>query len=204
MGSKLDKWTGVACAALIVGALLACKKKEEPPPPVATAAPEPEPVEEPKKEPPKKEKVKRYGDKEQDESGTVRVIVHHLKVFGEADETTDHIATLSYGTLVNRKARMGNWMLIDWPSGVGELSPGWVLNRQIAKKVEQVKAEDVAKQDAGAIVVEAPKEQKVDAAVAVAPTVDAAAAPTATATVATAPDASVLKIPKLKLPPKPQ
>jgi hypothetical protein len=196
MGLKLDRWTGVACAALIVGALLACKKKEEPPPPVATEpAPEP-PPEEPKQEEPKKEKVKRYGSRETEESGTVRVIVNHLKVYDEADETTGHVATLAYGTLVNRKARMGNWMLIDYPTGVGELSPGWVLNRQIATKVEKVKAEDVAKQDAGTVVAATPDA----AAPAVVATPDAAPAATATAT-ATA-DAAVPRIPKLKLPPK--
>jgi hypothetical protein len=199
MGSKLDRWTGAACAALIVGALLACKKKEEPPPPVATTpAPEP-PKEEPKKEEPKKkEKVKRYPDKEMEESGTVRVIVHHLKVYEDTDESGDHIATLSYGTLVNRKARVGNWMLIDWPSGVGELSPGWVLNRQIATKVEKVNPEDVAKQDAGAVVAEAPKAEVPDAAAAAAPKQDAAPAPIATGAV----DAGLPRIPRLKLPPK--
>lgn len=199
MGPKLDKWTATATAALLVGALLACKK-EEPPPPATTAAPAPEPPpEEPKKEEPKKKKdeVKRYPDKEIDESGTVRVIVNHLKVFPEADATVDHIATLSFGTLVNRKARMGDWMLIDYPSGVAELSPGWVLNRQIAKKIEKVKPEDVLKQDAGVVI------NKPDAAAAAPAAPDAAAAAPAKPDAAAAaepakPDAG--RKPRLKLP----
>lgn len=198
MGPKLDKWTAMASTALIVGALLACKKEEPPPPaPAPTPAPEP-PKEEPKKEEPKKDAIKRYPDKETDESGTVRVLLHNLRVYAEADETTDHIATLNKGTLVNRKARMGNWLLIDYPSGVAELSPGWVKATANYYKVEtNIKAEEVLKQDAGAVVVNKPD----------------AAAPTKTdaAVAATAPDSAApatadagkkprLKLPGLKLP----
>jgi hypothetical protein len=199
MGAKLDRWTAAAAAALIVGALLACKK-EEPPPPAPAPAPAPEPPkEEPKKEEPKKDKVKRYPDKETDESGTVRVLIHNLRVYPEADDTVEHIATLNKGTLVNRKARMGNWLLIDYPSGVAELSPGWVRATANYYKVEtNIKPEDVAKQDAGAVVVNKP-----DAA---APTTPDAAAPAKQdAAAPTTPDAGK-KGPRLKLPgftPKP-
>jgi hypothetical protein len=198
MGSKFDRWTTALSAALVVGALLACKKKEEPPPPVATPTPTAEPPkEEPKKEEPKKKKdeVKRYPDKETEESGTVRVLVHNLRVYNEADETTDHVATLNKGTLVNRLARMSNWLLIDYPTGVGELSPGWVKATTNYYKVEtKIKPEDVKKQDAGAVIVEQPKP---DAGTATAPKPDAgttAAKPDAAATVKP-------KLPILKLPP---
>ncbi len=200
MGPKLDRWTAAVSAVMVMGALLACKKKEEPPPPVATEAPPPEPPkeEEPKKEEPKKEEVKRYPDKEQTDSGTVRVLINNLRVYDDADENGTLLTTLNRGTLVNRKARMGNWLLIDYPSGVGELSPGWVMATSNYYKVEKdVKPEEVAKQDAAA------PAAKQDAA-APAATQDAAPAATQDAAPAATQDASapVIKIPKLKLPKK--
>ncbi len=108
----LDKWTITASAALLIGALLACKKKEEPaptPPPEPTPAATPTASAEPPKDDKKDDKkdVTRYGDKEKDESGTVAVVYPNAKIYKEADDSKDHIATLSKGTLVNRKARMG-------------------------------------------------------------------------------------------------
>lgn len=200
MGAKFDRWTAALSAALVLGALLACKKKEEPPPPVATTPPTPEPPkEEPKKEEPKKkEKVKRYPDKETDESGTVRVLVHNLRVYEEADETTDYVATLNKGTLVNRLARMGNWLLVDYPTGVGELSPGWVKATTNYYKVEdKIKAEDVKKQDAGVVLAAKP-----DAGAVAAKPDAAAAAPDAAAAAKVDAGVALPKLPRLKLPPK--
>ena len=161
----LDRWTLTVSVAMVIGALMACKKKEEPPPAPTPAAPEPTPAPSASAEPPKTDDVKRYGDKEKDESGTVRVVFANAKVFKEADETTSFIATLSLGTLVNRKARYGNWMLIDWPSGVGELSPGWITSKQLDEKIINIDPEKVKNQDAGVVV-----PATVDAAV---PVVDA-------------------------------
>lgn len=147
------RWTVGPSIAIVVVALLACKKKEEEAPPPATTAETPPPVTDAAAEAAetKSDDVKRYGDKEQVESGTVRVVFQHAKVFKEADETTSHIATLSTGTLVNRKARYGNWMLIDYPSGVGELSPGWILGRYLSGTVLKIDPNEVLKQDAGAV-----------------------------------------------------
>ena len=123
MGQKLDRLTCVLAAGLVFGALLACKKKEEPAP-ITSAAPPPPAPEPPKPPEPAKPKdeVKRYGDKEITESGTVRVKLVNTKVYKEADSSTESVTTLNRGTLVNRKARFSNWLLIDYPSGVGELS----------------------------------------------------------------------------------
>lgn len=203
---KLDKWTITASAALLIGALLACKKKEEPPPPAPTPAPAPTPsasAEPPKEE--KKDEVKRYGDKEKDESGTVMVLLPNAKVYKEADDTTPHIATLSKGTLVNRKARYSNWMLVDWPSGVGQLSPGWIVTKHLDDKVLKIDLDKVKNQDAGVVVSDAAV-ATVDAAVA---TPDASATPEATpdaATTPTTPDAALPEPAKpdagrLKIPP---
>jgi hypothetical protein len=150
------RWTVGPSIAIVVVALLACKKKEEEaPPPATTTAETPPPATDAAAEAAetKSDDVKRYGDKEQDESGTVRVVFQHAKIFKEADETTSHIATLSTGTLVNRKARYGNWMLIDYPSGVGELSPGWILARYLSGTVLKIDPNEVLKQDAGGVVI---------------------------------------------------
>ena len=152
MGRKLDVCTSALAAGLVLGALLACKKKEEPPPAASVApAPTPEPVKSAEPPPPKKDEVKHYADKEVTESGTVRVKVANSKVFREADVTTEAIATLSKGTLVNRKARYTTFVLIEYPSGVGELSPGWVQQTALEEKAITVAPDAVKKQDAGAV-----------------------------------------------------
>ena len=154
MAVRLDRWTVAVGILFVGGALLACKKKEEEAAPVVSAAPAPEPPKEEKKEEPEEDEdeVKRYDD-EKKESGTVRVAVHNLKVFKEADTTTELLATLNRGTLVNRLARRGNFLLIEYPSGVGKLSPGWVQAVQVSKKVEKVDPDAVKNQaDAGTIV----------------------------------------------------
>src|SRR5262245_10146503 len=140
MGRKLDIATTALALSLVVGALLACKKKEEPPPAETAAAPPPAPAPTASAEPAPayNQDVKRYGDKEVPDSGTVRVLAVNTRVFKEADLTGEVLTTLNRGTLVNRKARFSNFMLVDYPSGVGELSPGWVLVAQIEDKVLNV------------------------------------------------------------------
>jgi hypothetical protein len=151
MGRKLDVCTTALAASLVVGALLACKKKEEPPPAASVApAPTPEPPKSAEPPPPKKDEVKRYADKEIVESGTVRVKVANAKVYREADATTESIATLGRLTLVNRKARFSNFVLIEYPSGVGELSPGWIEKTMLEEKVVTVKDAGAAKPDGAA------------------------------------------------------
>ena len=172
----LDRTTLTTSVALLVAALIACKK-EEAPPPVASAPPTPTPTTTASAEPPKQDKkddVKRYGDKEQDESGTVRVKLANAKVYKEADETTDHVTTLSFGTLVNRKARYGTWMLVDYPSGVGELSPGWILTKHLEDKVLKI---DAGIFDASFDVAVVPDAAAVVPEAAAPPTPDAAAPP---------------------------
>jgi hypothetical protein len=169
---------------------LACKK-EEPPPPVvtATATAEPAPSAEPVVEKKKDDDVKRYPDKETAESGTVRVLLNNLRVYKEADTSTDFVATLNRGTLVNLKARYGNYLLIDYPSGVKQLSLGWILARRNSPQLKNetdIKPEDVAAQDAGAAVPSA--------------TASASAAPSASAEPSAAPSATASEAPRLRLP----
>ncbi|HMJ10884.1 MAG TPA: hypothetical protein VK524_05730 [Polyangiaceae bacterium] len=220
MVRKLDRWTTAASVALVLGALLACKKKTtetttvvlEAAAPVATAEP-PKPVE------PAKDEVKRYGADELAETGTVKVSAT-AKVFREADATSEGIISLAKGTLVNRLARKDTFVLIEYPSGVGELSPGWVESRLIGQTALNLKTEDVRKQDAAAAIIKKPDASapKVDASspaanatatatgtstataaptTTAAPTATATAAPTATSTApAATPDAGRRRIPR--------
>lgn len=148
MGHKLHKLTTAASAALVLAALLACKKKKAPPPvaSVASAAPAPAPTPTESAAPAPADTVKRYGDKETEAKGTVRVTVANAKVYNEADATTDYTTTLAKGTYVNKKATYGNWLLVDYPSGVGELSPGWILRRMVTTQVVKADPAELKKQ----------------------------------------------------------
>ncbi len=203
--------TAIAAAGLIF-ALLACKKEEEAPPAAsATASAEPEaPKEEPKAEEKKDDEVERYGDKETTMSGTVRVLLNNLRVYKKADTTTDFVATLNRGTLVNLKASYGNYLLIEYPSGYKQLSPGWVqarVNSPQLKTETDVKPEDVEKQDAGVVVnpsatASASAAPSASASASAAPSASASAEPSATASAAPSTSSNPLlrRLPKLRIP----
>lgn len=187
MTVRWARTTALAATALLGSSVISCKKKEEAPPaPSAAPAPEP-PKAEVKDAGAKNDEVKRYDD-EQKESGTVRIAIDRVRVHVDTDPSSKLLTTLNRGTLVNRLARKGNFLLIEYPSGVGQLSPGWILAVQASTQVEKVDPEAVKNQkDAAA---PAPT-VKADAAVP-APTAKAdaaAAAPTAT------PDAGAPKPP---------
>ena len=203
--------TAIAAAGLIF-ALLACKKEEEAPAePSATAAPEPAASSaEPKAEEKKDDDVERYGDKEVKMGGTVRVLLNNLRVYKKADTSTDFIATLNRGTLVNLKASYGNFLLIEYPSGYKQLSPGWVqarVNSPQLKTETDVKPEDVETQDAGVVI-----NPSATASASAAPSASAFASASASASASAEPSASasadpsasgnplIRRLPKLKLP----
>jgi hypothetical protein len=43
-----------------------------------------------------------------------------------ADSTSATIGHVSVGTWINIKASYSNWFLVEFPTGVGQLSPGWI------------------------------------------------------------------------------
>jgi hypothetical protein len=167
MRSKLDRWSTVASAALVVGALLACKKKSTDATPVAVeaAAVPVATAEPPKPAEPVKEEVKRYGADEIAETGTVKVNAT-AKVFREADTASEGIISLAKGTLVNRLARKDKFVLIEYPLGAGELSPGWVETRFLGATALNLKVDDVRKQDAAAPIKKDASAPKADASTA--------------------------------------
>ncbi|MFP6684954.1 MAG: hypothetical protein VB934_09580, partial [Polyangiaceae bacterium] len=73
-----------------------------------------------------------------DQSGTYRLLKNFV-VFRDADGTSERITGLARGTLINAKATHRGFLLVDWPSGPGELSPGWIragLNSPRFSRVE--------------------------------------------------------------------
>jgi len=151
MARMLDKQMTACCVAVVLAALLACKKTEDKAPePLTSAAPEPSaaaaPAQTASAAPAPSAsasaaaaaatEVKRYGDEERPESGTVKVKVDTLDVYPEADESTEKLTTLSKNTAVNLKARYGEFYLIEYPSGPGELSLGWISSKNtVARNV---------------------------------------------------------------------
>lgn len=121
---------GLALAATALGG---CKKKEEeaapasaaPAPEAAPAAPAPAdsgaaPAEGGEGE----DDVKHYPT-ETPMSGTVRVKIN-FNAYKEADLASEKVGTVPAGTLIDLKATYSNWMLVEFPVGVGELGPGWI------------------------------------------------------------------------------
>jgi hypothetical protein len=174
MQRKLDQWTTALAVLALVGTLLACKKRTTTTapaaetaaalpttPPVVPAAPTTPPAAatdtaaEAAAAPtePKLGEVKRYPDKEKPETGAVRVLEDDVKVFNEADDKTAEVATLTKNLLVFRLASVPGFELVEFPSGVGKVSPGWVLTKQIDVKTDaKVERGAVATQSTQAVV----------------------------------------------------
>lgn len=81
--------------------------------------------------------------------GTVRLL-RSFQVYQAADPASKLLGGLAAGTLVDLKASFSNWMLIMWPSGVGQLSPGWIQLPNINDS-----SVTVVQRDAGVPVVDA-------------------------------------------------
>jgi hypothetical protein len=233
MKQAIDKWTMTASCVLVVGALLACKKKtEEPAPvasiatppavsiaplpvataPVATAAPvavdagvaPPAPV---------LGDVKRFPDKEKPATGAVKVTGDNSFVYNEPDDKTPSVASLTKDIFVERLATIGtDWVLVDFPSGVGKLSPGWIEATSVGAKVAAVTHATVAAQTTTATLAGSAKPATSAAAAtsakpATTAVVTATAKPATTATTppaATAPPAATVKAkPQMLARPKP-
>ncbi len=71
--------------------------------------------------------VKRLRDKEKAASGSTKVALEQSKVYNEPDATTPSVASLPKDLVVTRLATLGtDWVLVEFPSGVGKVSPGWI------------------------------------------------------------------------------
>ncbi|HVR19254.1 MAG TPA: hypothetical protein VMS65_06155 [Polyangiaceae bacterium] len=188
--ARYERWTAIVSAGLIFGALLACKKKGSeateasasaavvappPPPPAPTAAPA---------DTPKLGDVKRYADKEKkSDEAAVRVLSEDLKIFNEADSKTPEVATLPKDALVFRLAELDGFQLVEFPSGIGQFSQGWVEAKGLSDKPVKVAREAVLSEKKVATV-------KTDGGVAPKASGSASANPSATATASATASAS--------------
>jgi pyruvate dehydrogenase E2 component (dihydrolipoamide acetyltransferase) len=172
MRRAIDQWTTTASLALMFGALLACKKKTDAPAPeasaaaatvtavasapvlVASAVPTPAldaGVAVATVAVPEIGAVKRFPDKEKVASGAVKVTLDDSKVYDDPDNTTPSVASLSKDLFVVRLATLGtDWILVDFPSGVGKLSPGWIEAKSVGAQVQTITKAAVAAQSATA------------------------------------------------------
>ncbi len=57
---------------------------------------------------------------------TTRQTLQSFTVKQAADNNSATIGHVSVGTWINIKASYSNWYLIEFPTGVGQLSPGWI------------------------------------------------------------------------------
>jgi hypothetical protein len=172
MTRAIDRWTTTVSLALLFGALLACKKKTDAPapeasaaaaatvvapasaaPPVASSAPTPVAVDAGvvAVAAPEVGAVKRFPDKEKAATGAVKVTLDDSKVYDEPDNTKPSVASLSKDLFVVRLATLGtDWLLVDFPSGVGKLSPGWIEAKSLGAEVHPITKAAVAAQSASA------------------------------------------------------
>jgi hypothetical protein len=66
-----------------------------------------------------------------------------LKVFNEADSKTPEVATLPKDLLVFRLAEVEGFQLVEFPSGIGQFSQGWVEKKGLSEQPEKVAREAV-------------------------------------------------------------
>lgn len=59
------------------------------------------------------------------QSGT-KQLLQPFTVYQAPDTASAVLTRVSVGQWINLKGSRGNWMLIEWPSGVGQMSPGWI------------------------------------------------------------------------------
>jgi hypothetical protein len=172
MTRAIDRWTTTVSLALVFGALVACKKKTDAPapeasataaatvaaaasaaPPVASIAPTPVAVDAgvAAVAAPEVGAVTRFPDKEKVATGAVKVTLDDSKVYDEPDNTKPSVASLSKDLFVVRLATLGSdWILVDFPSGVGKLSPGWIEAKSLGAEVHPITKAAVAAQSASA------------------------------------------------------
>jgi hypothetical protein len=107
------------------------------------------------------------------QGGTVRLLQPFV-IHTAADPNSKILpGCCSVGTLVDLKNSYGNWMMIMWPSGVGQLSPGWIELRSVNDNRVTVVQRDAGKDaaivdasiDVGVPVVDAAPPPVVDAGV---------------------------------------
>jgi len=80
--------------------------------------------------------VKRFPGKEKAATGTTKVLLEASKIFDEPDNTQPQVATLSKDLVVTKLATLDSgWTLIEFPSGIGKVSPAWIESKDLVGSV---------------------------------------------------------------------
>jgi len=80
-------------------------------------------------------------------SGTYR-LRKALSVFAEPDRASSKLGGANEGALIDIKAVRGSWVLIDWQSGPGAMSPGWAEVPLRAGRIDPSMASEVRNKEA--------------------------------------------------------
>ena len=77
---------------------------------------------------------------------TVRAVMP-FNVYRGADLQAEKLGSVAEGTYVDVMSTYQNWILVNYPSGVGQLSPGWapipnINDRRLRLVTEKEKIED--------------------------------------------------------------
>ncbi|MES1173698.1 MAG: hypothetical protein ABUL62_05160 [Myxococcales bacterium] len=76
--------------------------------------------------------VKRFADKEKVATGNTKILVDASKIYDEPDASKPSVALLNKDLVVTRLATLGTeWTLVEFPSGVGKVSPGWIESKSL-------------------------------------------------------------------------
>ena len=76
--------------------------------------------------------VKRFPGKEKLANGTTKILLADSKIYDEPNATRPSVASLPKDLVVTRLATLdGDWVLIEFPSGVGKVSPGWIESKSL-------------------------------------------------------------------------
>jgi hypothetical protein len=156
MQAQAGLLTAVLLASGFAAASAGCKlfnKEEESTAPATTAAPAPPPEPEPTataEEADSMGNVKTYPN--QIPASGMYKLLRDFFVYEEADTTSKRLGGVGRGSLIYLKATLGQWLLIEWPSGIGEMSPGWIQLKTTANRPDPSMAEEVKEPpDAGVI-----------------------------------------------------
>ena len=123
-----------------------CKKEETTANTAATEAPPPPPPPDDAGAAPAEGEVTSYPGEVP--LGGTYVLRRNMQVHAAADAGSKVITGLSAGTWVEGKSTYAGWTKIMWPSGVGQLSPGWI-HAHARNNTEVFKEEKDAGLDAG-------------------------------------------------------
>ena len=115
--------------------------------------------------------------------------VDNSLVYDEPDDKTPSVASLTKDIFVERLATLGSdWVLVDFPSGIGKLSPGWVQAKSLGEQVTAATHATVAGQNKTATLAGSAKPTSSAAPAGSAkPAASTTAKPSATAPAASAP-----------------